>query len=548
MSLPTANTEWPPKVLKNDVLPHLTRWSAWYSGSPHQLEAAYGGGGKWAPHALPIWRDQPTQWARDGAGTMAHHIWGKLASEDQEVRLHVPIAGDISAMSANLLFGEAPKIAFGGNDRAGTQFVEDLIEDGLWSRLRQAAEIQSALGGVYLRAVWDQNLRARAWTVPVHPDVAVPEWAHDRLRAVTFWEIVWQEGNTVWRHLERHEPGYIIHGMYRGTPQELGERVAFRDAPAEGGYLPPDIVDGQDEGVIPTGLDDGSLTAWYVPNILPNRIWRNVPTAANWGRSDYSGVEDAMAALDVAWTSWMRDIRLGKARLIMDRSALSPLAEGKGAFVDLDKELYVGMNLGLDVDKVPIEQVQFAIRVEEHARTCDALREAIIQGAGYSMITFTGETEGAAVTATEIQNKAKRTLMTQDMKRDYWDSVLPEVVVTLARLQSFVFGDGADLEVPNVEWPESVQPGQLETAQTIAALDAAKAISAETKVRMFHPDWDDKRVAEEVQAISGLEDASRMAEAVSRFNTASALGDVDEPTRSAFRNRLTGPVRGEVER
>jgi hypothetical protein len=42
--------------------------------------------------------------------------------------------------------------------------------------------------------------------------------------------------------------------------------------------------------------------------------------AAPLGRSDFSGLEISLDTLDEAHASWMRDIRLGKARLIVPHS------------------------------------------------------------------------------------------------------------------------------------------------------------------------------------------------------------------------------------
>jgi hypothetical protein len=50
---------------------------------------------------------------------------------------------------------------------------------------------------------------------------------------------------------------------------------------------------------------------------------------------------------------------------------------------------------------------------------------------------------------------------------------------------------------------DCVSNNQGETSNAIKTLSDAKAISTETKVRMFHPEWTDAQVNEEVQAILG---------------------------------------------
>ena len=45
----------------------------------------------------------------------------------------------------------------------------------------------AALGGVYLRVVWDTDVDDKPWLDLVPPDAAIPEFRYDRLVSVTFW-------------------------------------------------------------------------------------------------------------------------------------------------------------------------------------------------------------------------------------------------------------------------------------------------------------------------------------------------------------------------
>src|SRR5205085_1548181 len=89
----------------------------------------------------------------------------------------------------------------------------------------------------------------------------------------------------------------------------------------------------------PTGID--KLTASYVPNMRPNRRYRGL----DLGRSDYQGVEDLLDALDETWTSWMRDLRLGRGRLVVPEAYLQSLGRGQGADFDADREVYAALEM-----------------------------------------------------------------------------------------------------------------------------------------------------------------------------------------------------------
>jgi hypothetical protein len=86
------------------------------------------------------------------------------------------------------------------------------------STLREGAEIGSALGGIYHRICWDSDFADPPWIDTVQLDAAVPEWRYGRLYAVPFWRVIKEseDGKTVVRQLERHEPGAILHAVYVG--------------------------------------------------------------------------------------------------------------------------------------------------------------------------------------------------------------------------------------------------------------------------------------------------------------------------------------------
>lgn len=522
MPLPEGgNTPWPPEHC-NKINGQYAAWSAWYSGDPDQLAAIYGGGGNGQnADTTGFFATQTGTGLRGAAQRVASAVrrwfWGSQSSNtSQRSRLHVPIAGDIAAASADLLFSEPPTFTVPAGDQPTaaegetapepvkdpTQArLDELVDDGTHATLLEAAEICSALGGVYLRVVWDVETRPdRPWLTAVHPDVAVPEWQWGDLSAVTFWREIKRSGKTVVRHLERYEPGKVLHAVYEGDAEQLGNVVPVTDYPETAG-LAEYLVNGNE---IPTGAT--GLTAVYVPNMKPNRIWRNTPAAAHLGRSDFSGVEPLMDALDMVYSSWMRDVDLGKARLIVPREYLQNNGAGKGASFDLDQELYEGVNsMAAEAGGTSseIKEVQFDIRVEAHASTVDKLKATIVGSAGYSAGTFGLTEDGQAVTATEVAAKNRRSLITRDRKTRYWIPKLADLVEAWLQVDVAVFATAITPVRPDVEFAAAVSVDPLTQAQTLRELHAAEAISTEEKVRTLHPDWTDPQVQEEVDRIQG---------------------------------------------
>jgi hypothetical protein len=493
MPLPDRDTAWPPT--DPTVATALADWDAWYSADPDRLGDRYLNRGL---RELP--ENRPSQLRGGVIGRVARWFWGQpTAPGEKRDKLHIPLAGDIARTSSSLLFSEPPNL-IGAND-ATTKRLDEISEKGLHPTLLEGGELCAALGGSYLRVVWDEDISDRPWLSAVSADQAVPEFAHGRLRSVIFWKVVEVQGQTVWRHLELHERGRIVHGLYEGTMGMLGRPRPLQEHPSTAAL----VAHLTGDNWIDTGAPK-HLTASYAPNVRPARAWRNLPDAAYWGQSDFQGIEPIMDALDETWSSWMRDIQNGKGRIVVPNSMLESLGPGQGAAFNDDKRVYTGLNmLQRPGDPNPLEVVQFAIRVAEHRDTCSALVEQAVRQAGYSASTFGENGEGQAVTATEIKARERRSLITRARKALYWQPAIADALAAQLAIEAGpLFGvRGLDLEPPKVEFQDSISEGIEEIATTASLLTQAEAASRETLVRMVHPDWDDQQVTAEVDKILG---------------------------------------------
>ncbi|MEU9557988.1 phage portal protein [Streptomyces fumanus] len=487
MPLPTGDMAWPPRHL-GPALDAMHTWDTWWSGDPDRLETLYGGSTGAGPDPKRY------QFAGGVVGRIARWWWGTpTAPGERRTKMHVPIAGDIAGGSADLLFSEPPQ--FTVDDDATQTRLDALADDGMLATLQTAAEIGAALGGVYLRPVYDTEIADRPWITAEHPDRAIPEFTWGRLGAVTFWKVVREQDGQVWRWLQRHEPGRILHGLYQGTRDKLGRPVPLEDADETEAFA--SLVD--DEGAIATGYE--KLDVVYIPN-QASRRWRCDPRLKDWGRSDLDGVEPLMDALDETYSSWMRDIRLGKGRIIVPETYLQSAGPGRGASWNPDQEAYSGVNVLSRGDSggMALTVAQFAIRVQEHRDTAEDLVNQILRSAGYSGQTF-GIGGDVAVTATEVTARERRSMTTRGRKILRWRPALSQLVEALLAVDQFVYGGAVKPQRPTVEFEDSVQEDPLTLANTAETLTRAQAASVDTKVRMVHPEWDDTQVAAEVDRI-----------------------------------------------
>lgn len=498
MPLPTGDkddrTPWPlpgqPKAIVDEMAEH----AAWFSGSTERLRTFYGNADMRTVTKQQWW----------------NRFYRRRGVQDpltgSRLQVHVPLAGDIAAMSADLLFSEAPSFEFedasegeANESTAAQDRLTEIVEEGaLQAVFLEMAETGAAIGGSYLRPVWDKELMPdRPLLTVVQADQAVPDFRFGILTAVTFHTELGRDGNMVIRHLERHEKGVIYHAVYEGTTDTLGIRIPLTER-EETKDLAASLTDG--DRITIDGLE--GLLVRYVPNVRPNRRHRN----STYGRSDFQGIESLFDALDETYTSWIRDIRLGKRRILvasefLDRTAGKP---EQGAWFDADREVFTPLDMepGAREGSSGIEIVDFEIRAEAHETTATAIVREAVSKAGYAAQSFIPRFEGEAESGTALKLRERKSFQTKAKKELYVKTQLADVAEILLFIDSTILGH-TEVPVlrPSVSLADSIAEGVGELAETASALLAARAASTETRVRLVHPDWNDDIVSAEVARI-----------------------------------------------
>jgi A118 family predicted phage portal protein len=541
MPLPRDGSLWPPQHLA-PMYSKMSEWGAWYSGEPTRIIDVYANGES-SGTGVPWWRFwSRARAARDGA---------------QRAMLHVPVAGDLASTSAALIFGEMPRIRikpaheleeeqsaleeqkikkaattpldpFDPQARADAAAADaeakaaeaekaakpkpetpeskaearllDILEQGdFYARLVEAAESAAAIGGVYIYPVWDKDLRPFPLLGIAQSDQAIPEFQFGILKRVTFYRVVEKDGNTLWRHIEVHEvegtgetrKAVVLHGLYKGSDNDLGI-AATLGAQGMTANLEPRVE-----------LPFQELDVEYVPNIRPNRLFRG----SALGVADIQGAETLLDALDETYASWMRDIRLAKARIIVPREYLRFDGDDPNGVpaLDIDQEVYVGMDMdpGLTQDARAMLAHQFEIRYLEHRETAKDLVDRIVSNAGYTPATFGVSDPAAGATGAALRVSEHKTILTLKRKSTFWRTAIANVLYRMQLVDKEVFKSGIEAFRPSVTTADSIIDNPLELAQTALALKTAEASSVETRVRIVHPEWSESEIDAEVARIEG---------------------------------------------
>lgn len=480
MPLIYENMEWPPN--KNSLLSwKMAEHSAWYSGDAEILANFYTTYLKQNIYNLPYT-------AKD------EQFWGRQVSNQGEIFVHVPVAGDIAETSANFLFAESPtiKIAQAHEARANQAYKSTqesldamLVDTSFFSKILESAETCAAIGGVFIKIAWDSELSPYPIPVIVQADRAIPEFKFGILTAVTFWKIIDTDEakSKVYRLLERYEKGSISYKLYLGTPDRLGSEVDIKSH--------PDTQDLEDVSTV------DELLAVYIPNVLPNRLDRST----YMGRSDYSGIEGLMDSLDQIYSSWVKDVAIAQAKILLPEAYLSDTGSGKR--FNLDQMLYV--KLDIDPTTISTNQItpqQFSIRAEEFEKTSINFLERIIVSAGYSPQSFGLNINGRAESGTALSMRERKSFATKGKKENYWQAGLQKLVKMLILVYTKELGGKLENDVDlTISFNDGITNNLSELANSVKLISDALSASIDTRVRLLHPDWSEDQIVAEVKLI-----------------------------------------------
>ena len=503
MPMPAANSPWPPKAWAPAYAQYAEN-DAWLTGDTKTLQQLYTGSSGQATH-----QHGGTPHKGGLVGAASRLFWGRpVPANESRTRLHVPAAADLATLASDLQYSEPPETVFAGDDKRqqASQDRLDLImnSDELHATLNSMGEIKAALGATIVIPRWDEAVEDHVWLDYAAADAAIPTFRQGRLIEVTLWS-EFLDGHVYYRHLEHHAPGYIEHALFRGRANELGVRVPLQDRPETEAYA--EVVDG--ESRIATGIE--RLTAGYLPN-APALSWRRSGAIKDAGRSDFNQCIPLFDALDEAFSSWMRDLKLGAGKLIVPEAYLRSAGPGAGATVDIHRELFLGLNIpGSQDGSLTMEPQQFDIRVEQHEQTMRGIMREILRKAGFSPSSWGDPDQtGGNATATEIQQREKQTERTRSKKNLYDRRVLSRMGSVALELDGKLFpGKGGGEYDLNVVFPELSRTDPKTEAETIGILNVAGAISTFQSVARANPEWSTEQVEVEVNRIQARKDAER---------------------------------------
>ena len=471
---------WPPMDLERYK---MKEHSTWYSGEAELLANFY-------------FDNDLQNYMQLNYGTRNNNrFWARQIKNQSNFFIHVPVANDISETSSAFLFGESPIIRFASDSegmKGNQKQLDDMLtKSGFFKKLVEAAEVASAIGGVYLKVAWDSDLSEYPIPVIAQCEQAFPEFKFGKLVRVTLVYDVSNDGSTVYRLAETISKGKIENALYKGSADNLGSLCDLDECDST-----KDI-----EQLVETA---DVMTCVYIPNLLPNKLNRQSPM----GRSDYHGIETLMDALDEVFSAWMIDIQIARGKIHVPSGYVKEISDNGKTKFNIDTMMYEELDVDPTAMTDPIKATQFEIRSQQFEQTCLNLLDRIITSAGYSPQSFGLNISGRAESGTALNVRERKSFSTTNKKQSYWEDGLKEFVRAMCIIkQQFLGGKfTCDLDV-NIAFSDCISNNMTEVSNSVKTLSDAKAISTDTKVRMVHPEWTDEQVTQEVERIINDESA-----------------------------------------
>ena len=534
MPLPEDGQPWPTAPF-GPYYDQVKVSAAWYANDSAALTKLYTAGGGSAYDQAVFHNGQYVRGGIAGVGRgIRNWFVGQPVTAKPPTRLGTPLPGNLASLSSDLLVAEPPKSRIVVDDQdknaaAAVQAVQDDLDllmngDDAHTAMSTATEWAAGLGGAAFTWNWDTATADAPWMTAHAADAFIPEFRAGRVYAITVFDRYPGKGDGVYRHLMRHEPGLITHGLFLGKADKLGTMIPFgvKDSPDNLGYLrdpgPGKTIGPDGEVIIATGIKL-STAAMFVNR--RTRRFRSEGGLSLMGRSDYEGMEEFLDAHSETWSSVMRDLRLGRARAMLGSSLLEGAQPGSGSFFDEYAEYFAPIPGLLSLGDAPLkDQIvmsQPEIRWEAHSAILRLQVAEILQHGGYSSSTYGEDIEGQAnVAATNTVDRARKSERTRDQKIRNLKPALAHMSLSGLALKANLYGEPAGYDPKmtvqdlQIVFPEVSQIDPEKQARTLQYLRAAELVSIETGVRERNPEWSIKEVRDEVKRIHADAEAKRL--------------------------------------
>lgn len=324
------------------------------------------------------------------------------------------------------------------------QYVNAVLdENGFPEKWQEFIEQMAALGGVAIKGFVKMRHDSEGNPIPgtehvvldyCMADQFVPtEWTNSGVRAGIFVSRKAIDGYYYTR-LERHwwdgDTYVISNDLYRAEIRE-GEQ----NQDILGIWYPLDLIyPDLEREVRLEGLTEPLFT--YIRTPIANNVDDNSPL----GVSIYANAYDTLHGIDIVFDSLIREVRLGKRRIIVPAAAVKVTADPQTGvmrrYFDPNDEAYEALTID-DIDSLKVQNEAAQLRIADHVSAMNTLLSELCLQLGFSAGSFSFDLHTGLKTATEVISENSKTYKTIKTMQDQLIPGMQDIVriiLTLAQL------------------------------------------------------------------------------------------------------------------
>lgn len=228
--------------------------------------------------------------------------------------------------------------------------------------------------------------------------------------------------------------------------------------------------------------------------IIKPAIANNYDLDTPMGLSIYANAIDKFKAIDIKYDSFMKEFKLGKKRILVDRGAVKTAAQVQAdgsianvSFFDADDEAYQAIN---GMESQPIKEIDFKLRHKEHIESINADLNYISSSVGLGQNYYDFSQDGTK-TATEVISENSDTYRT----KEHHQMVIKDVVLDLVNVVMFL--NGLTSSTIDIEFDDSIIQNKDAKIDTGLKLLNAGIISKRTFLKDYL-EYDDVQIEQEL--------------------------------------------------
>ena len=218
------------------------------------------------------------------------------------------------------------------------------------------------------------------------------------------------------------------------------------------------------------------------------------PNETMWGRSDYQGQLSEFDALDEAWSGFVRDVRLGAAKVYIPENLQQRDKDGNLIkFDEFNNNINKLANDMSEKGKNELKFQQSDIRATEYKLTLNEIKDNVLENVGLSPVTL-GRQADLNDSGVARREKEKATIRTRSEMIEIWKPFLESFYEVLLKSQDLIDNkrmvNGKNLAdvgdyVINVKFPAYIEPNSPEEIKNAKELVEASLMSKK-KMMMEH--------------------------------------------------------------